>query len=64
MTFGGMFSRWLHIDVIGVPFLIIGVKQAYKEIIKLVEHTKNVGLNDPSCRVVMLANKEFNMRLI
>lgn len=40
MTLGGFFSRRLKINVIGVPLLIIGAKQAHKKIIRLVEQTK------------------------
>lgn len=40
MTIGGFFSRGLGIDSIGVPFLVIGAKQAYKKIIEIVNYTK------------------------
>lgn len=40
MTFGGLFSRRLKIDPLGVPLLVLGSQQAYKDIIKLVERTK------------------------
>lgn len=43
MTFGGLFSRRLKINFIGVPLLIKGAKQAYLDIIKLVENTKDMG---------------------
>ncbi|MEW9674139.1 DUF3189 family protein [Ammoniphilus sp. 3BR4] len=58
MTFGGMFSRWLRIDFIGVPLLVIGAKQAYKDIVKLVHHTKTVAKNSNS-QLVMLDNKKY-----
>ncbi|MEW9668899.1 DUF3189 family protein [Ammoniphilus sp. 3BR4] len=58
MTFGGMFSRWLRIDLIGVPLLVIGAKQAYKDIVKLVHHTKNTAKNSTS-KLSMLDNKQF-----
>ncbi|MDR7071697.1 DUF3189 family protein [Fictibacillus barbaricus] len=40
MTFGGLFSRRLGIDFIGVPLLVRGAKQASAHIEYLVEHTK------------------------
>ncbi|ASB88563.1 hypothetical protein S101395_02055 [Bacillus sonorensis] len=40
MTFGGLFSRRLKIDPIGVPLLVLGSRQASQNIIKLVERTK------------------------
>jgi len=40
MTFGGLTSRWMKIDFIGVPLLIIGAKRAYKDIIALVDYAK------------------------
>jgi hypothetical protein len=43
MTFGGLFSRRLKIHFIGVPLLILGAKKAHKDIIKLVQHTKDMG---------------------
>jgi hypothetical protein len=43
MTFGGLFSRRLKIHFIGVPLLIMGAKKAHKDIIKLVQNTKNMG---------------------
>ncbi|MRZ79911.1 DUF3189 family protein [Paeniclostridium sordellii] len=58
MTFGGLFSRWLKIDFIGVPLLVKGAKKSYKDIIKLVNHTKKVGKEDTS-GVIILDNKEF-----
>lgn len=41
MTFGGLFSRRLKIDPIGVPLLVLGAQQAYRDIIKLVQQTKD-----------------------
>lgn len=61
MTFGGLFSRWLKIDFIGVPLLVKGAKKSYKDIIKLVNHTKKVGKEDTS-GVIILDNKEFNKK--
>jgi len=58
MTFGGLFSRWLKIDFIGVPLLIIGAKQAYKDIVHLVHTTKEKAKNCDS-PLLMLENKQF-----
>ena len=58
MTFGGLFSRWLKIDFIGVPLLVKGAKKSYKDIIKLVNNTKKVAKEDTS-GVIILDNKEF-----
>lgn len=59
MTFGGFFARGLGIDFIGVPFLVIGAKQAYKRIVEIVNHTKESAktLNDP---VLVLMNDSKN----
>lgn len=48
MTMGGFFSRGLKINIVGVPLLVIGAKQAYEKIIKLVDKTKESAktLND------------------
>ena len=58
MTFGGLFSRWLKIDFIGVPLLVKGAKQSYKDIIKVVNHTMKVAEEEES-GVIILDNKEF-----
>ncbi|MBB6216574.1 hypothetical protein HNQ80_002678 [Anaerosolibacter carboniphilus] len=58
MTFGGLFSRWLKIDFIGVPLLIRGSQEAYKDIVKLVETTKAEAQTDSST-IVILENKQF-----
>lgn len=58
MTFGGLFSRWLKIDSIGVPLLVKGAKQSYKNVIELVNHTKKVA-KEENTEVIILDNKEF-----
>ena len=58
MTFGGLFSRSLKIDFIGVPLLVKGAKQSYKNVIELVNHTKKSAKKDKS-EVIILDNKEF-----
>ncbi|WP_134703171.1 DUF3189 family protein [Ammoniphilus sp. YIM 78166] len=57
MTFGGMFSRWLRVDFIGVPLLVMGAKHAYKDIITLVHHTKMIAKSSTS-QLVVLDNKQ------
>lgn len=61
MTFGGLFSRWLKIDFIGVPLLVKRAKQSYKDIVELVNNTKKVGKEDNS-GVIILDNKEFKKK--
>jgi len=58
MTFGGLFSRWLKIDFIGVPLLIKGAKQSYKDVIKLVNNTKKEA-KEVKSEVIILENNEF-----
>ena len=58
MTFGGLFSRWLKIDFIGVPLLIKGAKQSYKDVINLVNNTKKEA-KEVKSEVIILDNKEF-----
>ncbi len=58
MTIGGLFSRRLKIDFIGVPLLVFGAKQACDNIIRLVEYTKQAGrLTNED--VVVLENENF-----
>ena len=40
MTIGGFMSRALKINFIGVPLLVIGAKQAYNQIVEIVNYTK------------------------
>lgn len=58
MTLGGLFSRRLKIDIIGVPLLILGAKQSCHDILRLVEYTKQVGKSATST-VTILDNKTF-----
>ena len=55
MTVGGFLSRRLGIDTIGVPLLVMGAQQAYKEIVEVVNFTKESAktLQEP---VLMLLN--------
>jgi len=58
MTLGGFFSRGMHIDLIGVPLLVIGAKKAFSKIVELVNVTKESArtMEGP---VVVLENKEY-----
>jgi len=58
MSLGGFFSRGLKIDAIGVPLLVSGAKICFKDIIRLVDHTKNIG-KSTKIPVTVLDNKEF-----
>lgn len=58
MTMGGLFSRGLKIDFIGVPLLVIGAKQCNNNIIRLVEYTKQIGKSSKE-QVIVLENKGF-----
>lgn len=58
MTLGGLISRWLKVDVIGVPLLIIGAKQSYKKTIRLVDNTKKA-LKNTESQIIILDNTEF-----
>lgn len=56
MTMGVMLSCWLKIDSIGVPLLVSGSKQTYKNIILLVHTTKSTAKNSTG-KLIMLDNK-------
>lgn len=58
MTIGGFLSRVLKLDFLGVPFLIWGAKISYKDIVQLVEHTKEVASNVNDL-VINLDNKKY-----
>ena len=58
MTIGGLFSRGLKIDFIGVPLLIIGAKQCCHDILRLVEYTKHVAKSTNEM-IVVLDNKNM-----
>ena len=58
MSLGGFFSRGLKIDSIGVPLLVAGAKICFKDIIRLVDHTKNTA-KSTNMPVTVLENKEF-----
>jgi hypothetical protein len=58
MTMGGFFSRGLKIDFIGIPLLVLGAKQCFNDIIRLVEYTKQIGKSTNEM-VIVLENKSF-----
>lgn len=58
LSIGGLFSRGLKIDLIGVPFLIIGAKQCCHDVLKLVEYTKQVAKSTNEM-IVVLENKNM-----
>jgi hypothetical protein len=65
MTIGGFFSRGLHLDFIGVPFLTAGVRLTYYNITDLVKRTMEICCNsDNKCLVINMDEKgrlsEFN----
>lgn len=60
MTFGGLFSRRLHIDFIGVPLLVKGAQQTYRNIISLVERTKKLAKTQQNL-VEVLDNKDMEV---
>ncbi|WP_028984242.1 DUF3189 family protein [Sporolactobacillus terrae] len=58
MTVGGLCSRWMHIDFIGVPLLTFGAKQCWQDLVKLVVYTKKAGRTSQK-KVTVLENKGF-----
>ena len=58
LTMGGLFSRGLKIDFIGVPCLIVGAKQCCLTILRLVENTKQKAKSTNEM-VTVLENKNF-----
>lgn len=58
MTFGGMFTRGLKMNWIGVPLLIIGAKQTHQNIVNLVRYTKSQRDVSTSTSVI-LENEQF-----
>lgn len=58
MTMGGLFSRRLKIDFIGVPLLVSGAKTCCGDIIQLVEKTKQIG-ESTLASVTVLENKNL-----
>ncbi|WP_282942851.1 DUF3189 family protein [Paenibacillus sp. RC67] len=63
MTIGGLFSRRLKIDFIGVPLLVIGAKQCCQNILQLVTHTKNTK-NIKAGSIIVLENKNVPISVV
>ncbi|SDN35125.1 DUF3189 family protein [Bacillus sp. OK048] len=61
MSLGGLFSRGLHIDFIGVPLLVMGAKQCCDTIYRLVENTKQVGNTTFNEQVIILENEMYHV---
>ncbi|MDQ0971389.1 hypothetical protein QFZ31_001267 [Neobacillus niacini] len=59
MSLGGLFSRVLNIDVIGVPLLVIGAKRCCDNIYRLVENTKHVAKASNNETVIILENEKY-----
>lgn len=60
MSLGGLFSRRLHIDIIGVPLLVKGAKQSCDTIYRLVENTIQVGKTFNE-KVIILENEMYKV---
>ncbi|WP_230501788.1 DUF3189 family protein [Sutcliffiella rhizosphaerae] len=58
MTIGGFFSRVLKFDFIGVPLLIWGAKISYKDVVNLVDNTKQEAMNSNE-KVIKLDNIQY-----
>lgn len=63
MTMGGLLSRRLKIDFIGVPLLVLGAKQCCKEVLRLVNHTKNTKKMKPGS-IIVLENKNVPLSAV
>jgi hypothetical protein len=59
MSLGGLFSRRLNIDIIGVPLLVVGAKQCCDNIYRLVENTKHVANTSYNDNVIILENEMY-----
>lgn len=55
MAIGGFTSVRLRFHLVGVPLLILGTRQTYKNIIEIVEYTKKVGKSSKN-KVELLEN--------
>ncbi|WP_079478587.1 DUF3189 family protein [Halobacillus salinus] len=61
MSIGGLLSRGLGIDSLGVPLLVKGTQKCHSLIQELVEETKRIGAEEQSEKVVVLENKDFHI---
>ena len=58
MSIGGIISRRFGFKAMGLPLILIGVREAYEKIVNIVENTKKADKASPNC-VVILSNKKF-----
>lgn len=56
MTVGGFLSRCLGIHFIGVPLLVIGARQSYRQVVELVNKTKEAARKSNE-QVIVLMNE-------
>lgn len=63
MTMGGLFSRELKIDFIGVPLLIKGAQQCQESVYQLVQQTIKKG-KVSNQKVTVLENKEYQYHIL
>ncbi|MCL1632744.1 DUF3189 family protein [Sporolactobacillus sp. CPB3-1] len=58
MTVGGLLSRWLHLDFLGVPLLVIGARQCCQNVLRLVAYTKKEARTSQK-KIIVLNNDSF-----
>lgn len=61
MSIGGLLSRGLGIDSLGVPLLIKGTQKCHSLIYELVQETKRTGGEEQTEKVIVLENKDFHI---
>ncbi|ARI79212.1 DUF3189 family protein [Halobacillus mangrovi] len=59
MSIGGILSRGLGIDWLGVPLLIKGAQKCHPTIRQLVDETKRIANFQSTDKVIVLENREF-----
>ena len=59
MSMGGIISRRMGFKKLGLPFLLIGVKQSYGKIVHIVENTRMIAGHSKD-HVVILSNMDIN----
>lgn len=59
MSIGGLLSRGLKIDFIGVPLLVLGAQRCCDNIFRLVENTKKAAHTPSEEQVLVLENKAY-----
>lgn len=60
LTAGGFLSRGLGIDFLGMPLLVIGARQAYDRIVKIVKRTREKSHNFEGM-ILVLDNKDMQI---